>query len=214
MKFLDGLLSDSQLQSIVDYLSNVPVPQAPAATSNLYDLYCASCHGAGGVGGPDGSVLGESSGDISEAIREVSAMRSLAFLTSSQIREIAQYLNQGGEDEENRREEGILALLPLQRDSGSIPMSESYDLNCASCHGVDGLGGTKDAPIVNASAKAIDNALQQEPDMKFLTDSVTATDVKRISLYLNRQKSGGTGTLNWVMLLGAGAWLALRRRRK
>ena len=64
MKFLDGLLSDSQLQSIVDYLSNVPVPQAPAATSNLYDLYCASCHGAGGVGGPDGSVLGESSGDI------------------------------------------------------------------------------------------------------------------------------------------------------
>jgi PKD repeat protein len=61
---------------------------AQAPQNPLYNQYCAGCHGPNG-----GNVVNSSATDISNAILNVRAMRSLSSLSSSDIDNIAAYLN-------------------------------------------------------------------------------------------------------------------------
>lgn len=72
----------------------------PTAGDALYAANCESCHGVNGVGGPDGSVVGESASDITEAIADVPAMAALSTLTPAEIDEIAAFLQQGAADDD------------------------------------------------------------------------------------------------------------------
>ncbi|MDH5518021.1 MAG: c-type cytochrome, partial [Gammaproteobacteria bacterium] len=90
MNYLSNTLSSADIQAIAEYLAAIPTPTTP---SGLYQAYCASCHGATGSGGSSGEdVRGDSASDIASAIDSESEMRSLDFLSYSQLEAIAQFL--------------------------------------------------------------------------------------------------------------------------
>ena len=83
-------LSSTQIQSIATYLGTI---SAPTTGQGMYAAYCASCHGADARGGTSGySVRGASTSSIRNAISGERDMRSLSFLTYSQVQAISTYL--------------------------------------------------------------------------------------------------------------------------
>ena len=90
MSYLGSLLTATDIQAIANFLATSAPPTTP---QGKYVSYCGSCHGADGRGGSSGEdVRGDSSSNISSAIREEKTMRSLNFLTRSDISDIASYL--------------------------------------------------------------------------------------------------------------------------
>ena len=91
MNFFSNTLTAADIQAIADFLAISAPPDTPKAK---YDSYCASCHGADGLGGSSGkNVTGDSRGDIRDAIDDEDEMKFLDFLTDSDLRDIADYLD-------------------------------------------------------------------------------------------------------------------------
>ena len=182
----------------------------------LYDAKCASCHGPkAGPAGVDGSVVGESAGDIREAIAEVPTMQSLSTLTSNEIYSISIYLKP---DPKPSRGERL------------------YNKYCAECHGPGGTGADEPA-IVGASAALIKDEIINEPEMQYLKPllekedaiqliarflggaGVSRSDLRALAdtsqtddTFLNKKVVAGA--LDWLTLIGVGAWGYGRRRKK
>lgn len=167
----------------------------------LYDSKCASCHGpairTATTTSKASGVVGASVEDIDEAIREVTDMQSLQSLPAADRSAIAAYLNSLGE--------------PL------------YKANCESCHGPGGTGG-KEPAVIGASEEKIKKAINTEPEMASLKFLLTQGDtIEAIAKFLKRKGSGlddsgssstGAGALDWLSLIGVGAWSLSRRRKK
>jgi len=198
----------------------------PPTTSTgqvLYDANCASCHGPkAGPAGADGSVVGESAGDIREAIAEVPTMQSLSTLTASEIFSIAVYLK------------------PAPRPSRGERLYNKY---CAECHGPGGTGADEPA-IVGASAALIKDEVINEPETQYLEPLLDKEDaIQLIARFLGgagvsrsdlqalpnteatddtfldkkpaaKEPAPAAGALDWLTLIGVGAWGFSRRRKK
>jgi len=90
MNSLGSVLTAADIQAIADFLATTAPPTTP---EGKYIAYCSSCHGVDARGGSSGKdVRGDSYGTIRDAIRGEREMRSLDFLTSSDISDIADYL--------------------------------------------------------------------------------------------------------------------------
>ncbi len=90
MNFLATLLTTQDIQVIADFLATVAAPTTP---KGLYMTYCGSCHGTDGKGGSSGEkVAGSSAKDINKAIQKKKEMQFLGFLTSGEVKDIADYL--------------------------------------------------------------------------------------------------------------------------
>ncbi len=182
------------------------VTPPPASTGQaLYEANCESCHGPkAGPAGLDGSVVGESASDIHEAIKEVPTMQSLSTLSNADVTAIAIYLKEVSKGE------------------------QLYIDNCESCHGVGGAGGAEPA-VIGASKKLIKEEINTEPEMaslKFLLTQEGA--IEAIAKFLEQEEEddlvgkGATvkdnavaaGALDWLTLMGVGAWGLSRRRKK
>ena len=84
-----------------------PTVSAVASGEELYVAYCAACHEPSSPGYVGTEVYGESAHDISEAVADVTAMRSLAgLLSTDEIARIAAYLGtlDGGDEHNTVRE--------------------------------------------------------------------------------------------------------------
>ena len=162
--------------------------------------------------------MGESAGDIREAIEEESEMESLQdTLSATQIFDIAAYLKPAAKPSRGER---------------------LYNQNCALCHGAGGTGGEQPA-VVGASEELIKDKIRNQPEMaplkallkkedaieaiaKFLggphddiaaTSDSSATD----STFLEDASASNkpaTGALDWLSMLGAAVWGLSRRRKK
>ena len=184
----------------------------------LYGAKCASCHGPkAGPEGVAGGVVGESAGDIREAIQEVPTMQSLSTLTSSEIYSISVYL----------------------KPAGRVSRGEKlYIKYCQECHGLGGTGGDEPA-IVGASAARIKDEIIKEPEMQYLKPllekedaiqliarflggaGVSRSDLRALpdttstdDTFLNKPAAPAAGALDWLSLIGVGAWGLSRRRKK
>ena len=206
-------LSSTITANAVITAATTPPPSSMGQT--LYDDNCASCHGPkGGPVGAAGSVVGESASDIHEAILKVPTMQSLSTLTAEEIAAIAAYL-----------EEASMG-------------AKLYDDNCASCHGPKGGPAGKDGSVVGESASDISKAILEVPTMQSLS-TLTADEIAAIAMYLKEDSSddsegisaqthsGGAstktsaaaptaaaGALDWLSLIGVGAWRLSRRRKQ
>jgi mono/diheme cytochrome c family protein len=88
MQFLQGQLSDADLQAISDSLNS-----NPATGQQRYVTACAGCHGVDARGGRVGEgVRGASSSNILEAIHEEGPMGFLGCLPASDVKAIGTYL--------------------------------------------------------------------------------------------------------------------------
>jgi len=128
-------------------------------------------------------------------------MQSLSTLTSGEISAIATYLRKVSKGE------------------------QLYIDNCESCHGPGGTGGDEVA-VLGASKKLIKEEILTEPEMaslKFLLTQEGA--ISAIAEFLDREhddlaaKDGSAttaaaGALDWLTLIGVGAWGLGRRRKK
>jgi mono/diheme cytochrome c family protein len=172
MNFLAGVLSAADIAAIADFLATAAPPTTP---EGLYTAYCASCHGADGSGGiTNENVIGDSAGEISDAIAEEQEMQSLSFLTSQQIQLIADFLN------------GRTAPSPdPDPPVGGIVLYDNY---CAACHGSDGSGGSSGENVQGDSAGDIREAIREERDMRFL-DFLSYDEIQEIADYLETLKS-------------------------
>lgn len=119
-------LSASDIQAIAAFLQ--PTGSTPPTNSTGQDLYmqhCSSCHGADGKGIPNvagGNILGESVGDIIESISEVPAMASLkGVLTITQVRDIANFLQQQGGESEDGASGGSIQPIHNSGTGDSLP---------------------------------------------------------------------------------------------
>jgi mono/diheme cytochrome c family protein len=108
--FGDDLLSDAEVDSLIDLLRAAP---RPANGAGLYDRMCFNCHGENGAGGRiNESISGDDIGEIEEAVRDghrsnnpADAEYMPAFgdddLTDDELGLIADFLGAGaGEEEE------------------------------------------------------------------------------------------------------------------
>ncbi len=199
-------------------ISAVTPPTPPPASTGqaLYVANCESCHGPkAGPAGPAKSVVGESASDIHEAIQEVPTMQSLSTLSNAEVTAIAIYLKEVSKGE------------------------QLYIDNCESCHGVGGTGGTKPA-VRGASKTLIKTEIQTEPEMaslKFLLTQDGAIEAIAKFLALTeddlvaqdgaaaaqngaakdsaaKDNAVAAGALDWLTLMGVGAWRLSRRRKK
>ena len=171
----------------------------PPTGKALYVANCESCHGPkAGPEGPAKSVVGESAGDISNAIIKVLTMQSLSTLSDAQVSAIATYLKKVSKGE------------------------QLYIDNCESCHGVGGAGGS-DPAVIGASKKLITTEINTEPEMASLKFLLTQDGaIEAIAKFLEREgddlsaKNNATaaGALDWLTLMGVGAWGLNRRRKK
>lgn len=106
-----SLLSDSQLEEILDFLSDMP---QPTTGEGLYLDYCANCHGADALGGVVGQDLDEKTfTDILTQVREGDgdnnyALRDMympswtnAELSDEEVQRISEYVStvSGGSDD-------------------------------------------------------------------------------------------------------------------
>jgi mono/diheme cytochrome c family protein len=102
MQWLQGQLSDAEIQAISDSLNS-----NPATGQQRYITACAGCHGIDARGGRVGEgVRGASAGDILEAIREERPMGYLGCLPASDVRDIGNYLQSISRSSSNRRDGG------------------------------------------------------------------------------------------------------------
>lgn len=200
-------------------IADVGTTPPPTTGQELYDTNCASCHGPkAGPAGADGSVVGESAGDIREAIEEEPEMQYLSTLTPSEIFSIAIYLKKPSRGE------------------------RLYNRYCAECHGPGGTGADEPA-IVGASAALIRDEIINEPEMQFLApllekeDAIqyiarflggaslsrsdllalpdtSATDNTFLNKPAAKEPTPAAGALDWLTLMGVGAWGLSRRRKK
>ena len=91
MQFLQGSLSDADIQAISDSLNS-----NPATGQQRYVTACAGCHGVDARGGRVGeSARGANAGSILEAIHEERPMGYLGCLPASDLKAIGTYLNGG-----------------------------------------------------------------------------------------------------------------------
>ena len=188
------------------------VTPPPASTGQaLYAANCASsCHGPkAGPAGPAGSVVDASARNIRDAINKVPTMQSLSTLSDAQVSAIATYLKKVSKGE------------------------QLYIDNCESCHGVGGTGGAKPA-VLGASKKLITTEIQTEPEMASLKFLLTQDGaIEAIAKFLELKKDDlvaqpaaaaqngaakdnavAAGALDWLTLMGVGAWSLSRRRKK
>jgi len=103
MQFLQGQLSDADIQAISDYLNSF----VGITGQHRYIAACAGCHGMDARGGRVGEgVIGASSSDILEAIREERPMGYLGCLPASDVKDIGSYLQGNSRVEDNSRAGG------------------------------------------------------------------------------------------------------------
>ncbi len=99
MQWLQGSLSDADIQAISDSLNS-----NPATGQQRYIATCAGCHGIDARGGRVHENPRGSAGDILEAIHEERPMSFLGCLPASDIKEIGKYLKGkkrgGGRDDD------------------------------------------------------------------------------------------------------------------
>jgi PKD repeat protein len=161
--------------------ASISVPPTTSPGQQLYDNNCSACHGAGGKGGPEQAVVGASSGDISEAINEVSAMSFLrGTLSSTDIRAISAYLK---------------ATTPTPPPPPASSGEQVYNDNCASCHGPNGRGGTVEG-IRGASSSEITRAINGVKAMSFLQGVLSTTDIRAVSAFLGASSSRGDSSVS------------------
>ena len=129
----------------------------------LYNTNCAGCHGAA-----PGAKAGRTAAQIQNAILTVSAMitPSLQALTTAELQAISTAIGTGTPP-------------PTPTDGKGL-----YDLNCASCHGVAGSGGSG-GNIQRASASSIQSAINSTQEMAFLRGSLSSAQVNLIAGYLS-----------------------------
>ena len=161
---------------------------SPSAGGALYAANCESCHGVNGVGGPDGSVVGESASDITEAIAEVPTMASLSTLTSAEIDEIAAFLQQAADDDDEDDEAaGSGGAATTTRGSTTSTRTRPT---------------TTTARITTTTVAAAATGTRSRPNVA--TDTAPVVD----------GGSSGGGSVDWLFLAASGAWFARRRKIK
>ena len=156
-----SFLSNSEIQSISDFLNGVVTPPPPGTGNGAasYDANCGSCHGFGTNSGKAGATVAR----IDAGIANVSSMASLSTLPASEIQAISDFL---------------MSLAPPTTPTGL------YATYCASCHGADGSGGSSGKNVIGDSANSISSAIESESEMQslsFLSDS----EIQSISDFLN-----------------------------
>lgn len=75
--------------------------------------------------------------------------------------------------------------VPPDTDDGE----ELYNSYCANCHGDEGTGG-KDGDVVGESAEDIEEAIEDEKEMRFLGDILSSDDIQAIADYLESLDTG------------------------
>ena len=154
MKFLKGMLSAAQIQSISDYLN-----MGKVTGQQRYITACAGCHGADARGGRVGEgVRGENPAEIREAIRDnEGGMGFLKCLPASDISAIGVYLNgqdkttttkasttttRWGTTTTTRRYNPPATHTDLEDGHFHAPGKDRpYTNGCTTCHGATLTGG-------------------------------------------------------------------------
>jgi len=97
MEFLQGLLSEDDIDAIAEYLNS-----QETTGEQRYVSTCAGCHGNDGSGGRTGEdVHGDSADETLEAIDEESEMRYLACMPRADIDAISAYLRRFDDDNDD-----------------------------------------------------------------------------------------------------------------
>jgi len=156
-----SFLTSSEVQLISDFLNGVTTP--PPGNGNgdsLYDINCAGCHGLGSNSAKAGATVAR----INSGIVNVSSMNFLSnTLSAVDIQSIADFL--------------AITAPP------DTPKAK-YESYCASCHGMDGSGGSSDQDVRGDSSGDIEDAIRKESEMQSL-DFLAESDIRDIADYLD-----------------------------
>jgi len=163
MQSLGGVLNNTELSSIADYLNGGGGGGGGATGQQLYIANCQVCHGVDGTGGSAVAITGVSASQITTALSSIGAMSSIS-LTAGETDLIAAFLGGGGGG-----------------GGGATTGQEIYIANCQACHGVNGAGGSA-VGIVGVSASQITNALNSVGAMGAI--SLTAGEVTAVANFL------------------------------
>jgi len=154
-----SFLSDSEIQSISDFLNGVVTPPpGPIDGAVSYDVNCGSCHGFGAATTKPGATVAR----IDAGIVNVSSMASLSVLSAAEIQAIADFL----------------ASVAPPPPPGTGNGEASYDANCGSCHGFGANSGKAGATVAR-----INGGIANVPSMTSLS-TLPASDIQLISDFL------------------------------
>jgi len=149
-------------------LLGVTMPsRADEASEKLYKSKCVACHGADGKGGAaialanpvflaianDSVIRGIAANGVSGTSMPAFAQSAGGMLTDKQIDTLVQGIRSWAKPDAlgNQTPPPYVAQAPGDPQRGA----SVYRTYCASCHGVDGLGGGKASSIVDGSYLAL-----------------------------------------------------------
>jgi mono/diheme cytochrome c family protein len=166
-------LTTAEIQAIADALASTNGGGGTTTTGeSLYVSMCQGCHGFNGTGGSAKAIVGVSATQITNAVSNVSAMRSLT-VTTANAQDIATFLSSGGGN-------------TTEPTTGP----ELYAIKCQACHGAGGYGGPEES-VRGASASSILSAISSVSAMQPIP--LTTSQAQAISSYLNGTNYGGGG---------------------
>jgi mono/diheme cytochrome c family protein len=147
-------LSLTQIQAIANALKTSTPPPPVTDGATLYANNCASCHGALATS----AKLNATAAQIQTGINNVSQMKSLSTLTSTQIQAIAT---------------ALVSTAPPVTDGATL-----YANNCAACH-----GALASSSKIGATSTRIQNAIGTVSQMRSLS-TLTSTQIQAIATTL------------------------------
>jgi mono/diheme cytochrome c family protein len=192
MPAYSGVLTPSQVTSIVQYIQNA-APPAPTITptptplnvngSQLYSSYCSGCHGSPSSSWRTSSTASQLTGAINNGVSGMPGYSGT--LTSLQVSAIVQYI------------QGVDATSTASQSSNPTPPAATssstgaslYAANCSRCHGSPSSSWRNDS--VSELTGVIRNG---EDDMPGFSGRLSSDQISAIVQYIRGSATGTTPT--------------------
>ncbi len=189
---------DAVSKLVAGFQSSTPAPTttiAAAATgADIYASSCASCHGSTGAGGVGpslvdspasaavvGSIVANGVGTMPGFSDRLTAEQ--IQLVGAHVASIAPSIDATGDDSDDGTDGGSAGA--------TDPGAALFALNCSSCHGANGEGGSADALNVFFEDDELISAIQRGPsEMPRFSDLLSEAEIRLIADYVHELEVG------------------------